>query len=1160
MDQFPSNERQVVTRANGDLAEHETAGHAPGHGSGAAPRRNANGWPAASLLAGNSTRQGQPPDNLLRVLRRHSVARPDRTAFVCALDGRTDDAILTFAQLDRRARAVAVRLSDMGLVGQRVLLAYPHGLDFIIGFFGCLYAGCTAVPMRLPRPRTLQGFLAIAADAGACLVLSTADSVARHLAMIARGGVPAEAAAPIPWLATDEIPEESAARWKMPVIAGDTSAMLQYTSGSTSEPKGVLLSHANLMQNTRAIHRLFGIGIDTGMFWLPMYHDMGLVGGVLVPVLGGITNVLMSPAAFLHDPIAWLAAISRHRATISGGPNFAYELCARKITDEHRATLDLSCWRVAFIGAEPIQPETLERFATTFAPCGFHSTAFCPCYGLAEATLMVSGSEPGSAPIVRAFRETTLAEHRVEHAAEGTAGARRMVSCGAPVGDLRVAIVDVQALAEVASDRVGEIWVSGTSIGQGYWRRSDQTDRSFNAHFSDTGEGPFLRTGDMGFMSEGRLYVMGRRDDMLVVRGLNHHPQDLETTVRRSHPLLAAGIGAVFAVDAPGDGGGGQHLVLVHEVSRNGERNDAQVLGAAHAAVLAEHDLTLHTIVLVQSGTIPKTSSGKVQRRACRAAFLAGELKGLAPHHSVSSHGNGAAAVSRPGAAGIRGAAPSIGQAGREMPRSIVLATVCQHVLALEGAALFDATPDTPLTTLGLDSLQRVELAAMLEKTFACRLPDTEFHPAQTLGALASAVQKHMNGHVGSDAVAAPTPTAYHDIARFPEFRELRRYERMLRAVAGDNPYFRVDEGGTSSGSVARIEGRDRVTFGVYDYIGMAHEPRVTAAAKAAIDRYGTGAGASRLVSGEKQVHRDLERGLATFLGTAAAIVFVSGHATNVTTIGHLMGPDDLIVHDALAHNSIIQGAQLSGATRRVFDHNNCAALDALLIEMRHRFRRVLIAIEGVYSMDGDCPDLPRFVELKKKHQALMLVDEAHSLGTMGETGRGIGEHSGVERTGVDLWMGTLSKSLASCGGYVAGSAELVEYLGYTAPGFVYSVGMSPSSAAAALTALNVLRLEPQRVTRLRELSALFLSLAGERGLNTGLSSATPVVPVIIGNSVKCLRLAQALFDRGICVQPILDPVVPEHSTRLRFFITVNHSEAQVRDAVDATAEELARL
>lgn len=1044
----------------------------------------------------------------------------------------------------------------MGLSGQRVLLAYPAGLDFITGFFGCLYAGCAAVPTDLPHRRTLDRFRSIVADAGARLVLSTAPAVAQCQAITGLGRGQTDTASPIPWFAADEVSDAWAERWQMPEIAPETLAMLQYTSGSTSQPKGVMLSHGNLIENTRAIHRAFGMGCETGVFWLPTYHDMGLVGGVLEPMLAGITNVLMAPAALLRHPIAWLAAISEHRASISGGPNFAYDLCVRRITNEQRATLDLSCWKLAFIGAEPIQPETLGRFAAAFAPCGFDPAAFYPCYGMAEATLMVSGAVRGDGAIVRAFHETALTKNCAKPVPDDASKARRLVSCGTPVGDLRVVIVDSETCTKVVPGSVGEIWVAGASVGQGYWHKPDQTRLTFDARLSDTGEGPFLRTGDLGFVFEGQLYVIGRLDDVLIVRGLNHHPQDLEATARKSHPLVDAGFGAAFAVEEHGV----QRLVLVQEVTRDGDTDFAPVLEACRRAVLETHGLGLHTTMLVRCGTIPKTSSGKIQRRACRSAFLAHELKALAVHHHAVVDRNGSNPAAVNGRSGVRIGVPSILLPPPHSSQPGVLATVCQHALSLGGAALSDVTPDTPLAALGLDSLQRVELAATLERTFACRLPDAAFSPAQTLGELSFAVQTHLSDQTNGDALSGQISPATYDFARFPEYGELKRYERMLKAVAGENPYFRVDQGGPFSGSITRVAGRELVNFCVYDYIGMAHDPKVTAAAKAAIDRYGTSAGASRLVSGEKQVHRDLEQALAAFLATAAAIVFVSGHATNVTTIGHLLGPEDLIVYDALAHNSILQGAQLSGATRRAFAHNDWLALDALLTEVRHRYRRVLIAIEGVYSMDGDYPDLPRFIEVKKKHKALMLVDEAHSLGTMGPTGRGIGEHWGVARADVDLWMGTLSKSLASCGGFIAGSAELVKYLGYTAPGFVYSVGMSPPNAGAALAALTVLQAQPQRVSRLRELSELFLSLAKERGLNTGSAAGTPVIPVIVGNSVKSLRLARALFERGINVQPILPPAVPEHAARLRFFITTNHSQQQVRDTVSAVADELARL
>ncbi len=1096
----------------------------------------------------------QVPGNLVRVLRRHAEERPDRPAFVHLVDGPSDHPSLTYAQLDRRARATADRLQDMGAAGEPVLLVYPPGLDFITAFFGCLYAGCVAVPTYPPhRHRVGDSFQAIAADTGARVALSTASAAAQFQVVTeVKTGGQAATSSRVLWLATDQVPDASADRWNEPAIAADALAMLQYTSGSTSQPKGVMLSHANLMANVRAIHQAFGLqGEDSGVFWLPMYHDMGLVGGILVPAFDGLTVVFIPPVTALQNPITWLAAIDKYRATVSGGPNFAYDLCVRKITDEQRATLDLSSWALAFVGAEPVDPGTLERFAAAFAPCGFSPRAFYPSYGLSEATLMVSGPTRGGGATVGAFHDAALTGNRVEPVPDDARQARRLVACGSPVGAMRVAIVDSHTRAEAAPDRVGEIWIAGASVGQGYWHKPDQTRRSFEAHLSDTGEGPFLRTGDLGFMRQGQLYVTGRLDDLIIVRGQNRYPQDIEATARRSHPLLEAGYGAAFVADDHGR----RRLVLVQEATRKGEADFAPVLDAVRRAVLDEHGLALDVIVLVRCGTIPKTSSGKIQRHVCREAFLAGELKALA------EHGGPLVESADPGAAvgpGAEDAGASLAPPAPPSSLAAALAAVRQHARALAGAALPDLTPDMPLTALGLDSLQRLDLAAALEKTFAGHLPDTVFSQAQTLEDLAQAVQKHLIDGPRPDVPTGQIPPEHYEFARFPEYGELKRQERMLRVVTGDNPYFRVDQGG--AGSAACIEGRPIVNFSVYDYVGLAHDPEVAAAAKAAIDRYGTSAGASRLVSGEKQVHRDLEQALAAFLGTPAAIVFVSGHATNVTTIGHLLGPSDLVVHDILAHNSIIQGAALSGATRRPFVHNDWQALDALLSDVRHSYRRVLIAIEGVYSMDGDFPELPRFVELKRKHKTLLLVDEAHSLGTMGATGRGIGEHWNVARADVDLWMGTLSKSLASCGGYIAGSAELVEYLKYTAPGFVYSVGISPPSAAAALAALTVLGREPQRVGRLRERAALFLEMARERGLNTGSAGGTPVVPVIVGSSVKSLRLARALFERGINVHPILHPAVAEHSARLRFFITTNHSQEQIRATVLAMADELARL
>ncbi|MEE4187775.1 MAG: aminotransferase class I/II-fold pyridoxal phosphate-dependent enzyme, partial [Roseobacter sp.] len=372
------------------------------------------------------------------------------------------------------------------------------------------------------------------------------------------------------------------------------------------------------------------------------------------------------------------------------------------------------------------------------------------------------------------------------------------------------------------------------------------------------------------------------------------------------------------------------------------------------------------------------------------------------------------------------------------------------------------------------------------------------------------------------------------------------------------NPFFKSIDGG--AGSSVSIGGQEFLNYSSYNYLGIAGEPVVNEAAKVAIDRYGTSVSASRMVSGERPIHAQLERALAETYGVDESVVFVSGHATNVTTIGYLFGPKDLVVHDALIHNSILQGVQLSGAKRLAFPHNDWKALDSLLARERRHFERVLIVIEGIYSMDGDYPDLPRFVEIRQRYRVFLMVDEAHSFGVMGATGRGIAEHFDVDRRSVDIWMGTLSKALASCGGYIAGNGALVEHLKLAAPGFMYSVGMAPSVAAAALAALQLMLAEPWRVETLQARSALFLELTRAAHINTGRGQGIAVIPAITDSSIRAARLSQALFDRGINVQPIVYPAVEEKLARLRFFISSQHTEEQIRHTVALLAEELGRL
>jgi 8-amino-7-oxononanoate synthase len=401
-------------------------------------------------------------------------------------------------------------------------------------------------------------------------------------------------------------------------------------------------------------------------------------------------------------------------------------------------------------------------------------------------------------------------------------------------------------------------------------------------------------------------------------------------------------------------------------------------------------------------------------------------------------------------------------------------------------------------------------------------------------------------------------PEEHYRFDRHPGYRQLRIIAEGAARLGIESPFFKKHEG--IAGGRSRIGDREYVNFSSYNYLGLAGHVYVSAAAKRAIDRYGTSVSASRAVSGERPLHRELESAIARAYEVDDAVVFVSGHATNVTSIGHLFGPRDLVLHDELIHNSTLQGIQLSGARRLPFPHNDWQALDALLAQQRRAFERTLIVIEGIYSMDGDFPDLPRFIEIKRRHKAFLMIDEAHSFGVMGATGLGLREHYGLAGTDVDIWMGTLSKSLAGCGGYIAGSTALVEHLKFLAPGFLYSVGMAPPLAAASLAALEYLQRDPARVATLHARGALFLRLAREAGIDTGHSAGISVIPAIAGSSTRAARISAALFDRGINVQPILYPAVPEKQARLRFFMCCEHSEADVRATVEALKEETARF
>ncbi|MER5733132.1 amino acid adenylation domain-containing protein [Streptomyces sp. NPDC002138] len=730
---------------------------------------------------------------------------PDRTAF--EFSGREDAPAerLSYGQLDRRARAVAARLQRLGLTDRPVLLLQPPGLDYVVSFVACLYARAVAVPVYPPnrRPRSLERLVDIVVDCGATVALTTAAVRDRLLPDDPDGAVMDV----LRLLATDQVPEAEAGDWTHPRVGPDTVAFLQYTSGSTSAPRGVVLTHGNLLHNSALIQRAFRTtGSTRGMSWLPLFHDMGLIGGMLQPLYYAGSCSLMSPTSFGQDPLRWLREISRSRATVSGGPNFAYDLCADLATPEVLAGLDLSSWEVAFNGAEPVRAETFRRFAAAYAPAGFRAEAFTPCYGLAEATLIVSCKPHGTAPARFLAPDALLAG--TGDAATGTAGAggtTELVSSGRPDDSQRLEIVDPVTRRPVAAGAIGEIWLSGPSVAQGYWNRPEHSAATFGARLAIDGateeaaapavetavettaaapeHGPaFLRTGDLGLLHDGELYVTGRLKDLIIVRGRNHYPQDIEQTVSAVHPALRANCGAAVQVELAGDA----ELVIVQEVSRDHQDGDLPALARTVREAVAEaHGIRPAAVVLIRAATLPRTSSGKVQRHVCAASYREGDLTALA--HSGRPQGAADERTVALDAAALRAAGPA------ERP-ALLLAALRGLLAARLGLAAADLAPEHRLTELGLDSLGAVRLRHELHTVLGVDLALTEalaLDLAGLAGLLAERFEEAAgaakpSGATGAAGAAEPTEPGDHPLS--PNQSALW----LLHQVAPESPAYLV--------------------------------------------------------------------------------------------------------------------------------------------------------------------------------------------------------------------------------------------------------------------------------------------------------------------------------------------------------------------------------
>ncbi len=771
------------------------------------------------------------PSTLVELLRWRAARQPDQLAWTFLTDGDKEESRLTYLQLDRQAASIAGRLRAHKAEGQRVLILCPPGKSFISAFFGCLYAGAIAVPAYPPRlNHNLARMQSIVSDAQPSLVLTSSDLLKRLQTSFAVD----EHLRQLMWLDADVLGEHESPDAHIHRAQNSDLAFLQYTSGSTGTPKGVMLSHENLLHNAGLVYQACShTSSDRYFSWLPTFHDMGFMAGVLQPLYAGIPAILMSPAAFLQRPASWLQAISRYRATTSGAPDFAFDLCARKVKPEQLAGIDLSSWTIAFNGAEPVREETLRRFNAAFEPFGFRPQAFYPCYGLAEATLMVSGSRKLTKPCIASLDTRALAENRVVEAEGSEAQSQSFVGCGEPLPGQKVLIVHPETLLPCAPSEVGEIWVSGPSVAQGYWGRPDESERTFHARLATDSAETFLRTGDLGFISRGQLYITGRLKDLIIIRGRNLYPHDIEWSVERSHAALRQYGGAAFSVVVAGE----ERLCIVQEIERRRHAEAAAAIESIRRAVAEAHEAAVHTVVLIKAGSLPKTSSGKVQRHVCRQRLLAGSLEPVLAWHADAATETDAADRL------LESSFETTFQTARDIERWLVAAVAAKY--HVEPASI---EVDQPLDRYGLDSLAAVELLHGVERRFGVSLSAHSFLDSPIIAHLSVEILSRLSSvettletgqlEAGADQTTAslsfnqkslwflhelaPESTAYN-IARAVRFKnglDVSALRAAFQSLVERHPSLRTTFALSGGEPVQRIERRTRVSFEVRDASG----------------------------------------------------------------------------------------------------------------------------------------------------------------------------------------------------------------------------------------------------------------------------------------------------------------------------------------------------
>ncbi|WP_394825463.1 3,4-dihydroxy-2-butanone-4-phosphate synthase [Pendulispora albinea] len=1084
------------------------------------------------------------PATIVELVRARTEENPRRLAFRFLTKGTGGAETLDYGELHQRARAIATTLREAGLAGQRAILLYPPGLEYIHAFFGCLYAEVTAVPCYPPGLTRASAAVIprIAEDAGAKAVL-TLSSWSTDEARGAWFGRALQTLHDIVTIATDRIEHHAAHRWRAPALTDRSLAFLQYTSGSTGDPKGVMVTHGALMANLRMIAHAFRAGErDRAVFWLPPYHDMGLVGSILGSLSMCMPATLMPPATFMRAPLAWLEAISDVRATVTGAPNFAFDRCVRAALarPELARHLDLSSLELTFNGAEMVRSDTMNAFCEVFAKNGFRRESLFPCYGMAETTLLcASRPRMGGVEVLRIDRKRleqdgraiAVREPRAAVAPDAPERGWTLVGAGQAAIGTDVRIVNETTHEPCEPGEVGEVWIHGPSVAAGYWGKPELSERTFRARLagSDDTSPRFLRTGDRGFLCGNELYLVGRSKDTVIANGRNYAAEDLESSMRMAHPAIKPHRCVAIAIEEAST----ERLVLLVECDNKilAETNARaeQVLEAIHRRIRSDHGLDAHVVLAVKSGDLPVTTSGKSKRSACRTRYAERTLQIVA-------------------------------RRGEDLDA---------YVSAVQKAAsrLSGLSPDprTRLGDLGLDSLGACNLSAELADRFGVDLGPAHFVAEATIERIAAQLEEHARASRVQEPQESHKSHEPHEPQgqgppkkSEPLATRLRGHaEHFGRLESADVLNYNLVQERKLNATDARLGDETLTFFSSYSYLGLGDHPQVLQAKVEAIQRFGSGSHGVALLGGYTSEHEALERTLAASFHTDEALLYSSGYMANLAAIDGLMKEDGIIYCDRLVHTSILDGCRLSGAEVRMFPHQNEAAL-ARMLARRPRGRPALVIVDGVYSLRGEIANLPALVDVAHRHGALIMVDEAHALGGIGHRGRGTAEHHGLEGH-VDLFTGGLGKGIPAHGGFVAGRSAIVHYLRFRSNPHVFSGAMDPANVAAARAALRVMESDPAVMGRLRDNIALMERLLEAHRIPS-LRWGSPCMPVVCDDDTEAHALSREMRRRGFYIAPIVYPAVPKEQQGLRLTVTAAHTTLQISRCVKELDDALCSL